>query len=53
MEKPRECLGGERPCLAGYALIAFLYLGRPLLQGGREHLFVGGYDAQIFIWSFA
>ncbi len=39
--------------LAGYTLVAFLYLGvRPLVESG--HQYVGyGYDPQIFIWSLA
>src|SRR5664279_5664880 len=50
MRSRRHWVGAA--ALAGYTLIAFIYLGVPVLRRQGD-LFVGdGYDPQIFIWSF-
>jgi hypothetical protein len=50
-------LAGERrvapAAAAGYALLAFLFLGVPLLADPGSRYVGHGLDPQIFIWSFA
>jgi hypothetical protein len=44
---------GSLAALAGYVLLAFIFLGLPLLVGPGDRYVGVGADPQIFIWSFA